>query len=103
MAVRRLDPTTRIIRQLRSGQVTIPSEFRKQLGIEDDSLLQVTLIDGELRIKPVHIREESAGSPWLRELYDRFTPIRDQAADLSEDEINDAIDAAVKAVRAAGD
>ena len=39
--------TSKIVRQLRGGQITIPAEFRKRLGI--DSLLQMTLAGDELR------------------------------------------------------
>src|SRR5947209_8493414 len=95
--------TTRIVRPLRSGQVTIPVEFRRQLGITEESLLQVTLDDGELRLRPVRTAEHGPGSPWLRELYALFAPVREHAAHLSEEEINDAIDQAVAAVRAGHD
>jgi AbrB family looped-hinge helix DNA binding protein len=90
---------TKIVRSLRNGQVTIPAEFRRQLGIDDDSLLQVTLSQGELRIKPVRTKEQGLGTPWLKELYDRFAPIREEASTYSEEEINADIDRAVRAVR----
>ena len=90
---------TRVVRSLRNGQVTIPAEFRKLLGIGDDSLLQVTLAQGELHIKPLHTTERPTGSPWLKELYDRFAPVREEASKLSEREIDQTIDAAVAAVR----
>jgi hypothetical protein len=44
-------------------------------------------------------RTEPSGSPWLKELYDLFAPARAEAAKYSEEEINTAIDEAVKAVR----
>ena len=56
---------TRVVRSLRNGQMTIPAEFRKQLGIGDDSLLQVTLAKGELHIKPLRAAERPIGSAWL--------------------------------------
>ena len=34
---------SRIVRPLRGGQITIPAEFRKELGITEESVLQVTL------------------------------------------------------------
>ncbi len=94
--------TTKIVRQLRSGQVTIPVTFRRELGIEDEGMLQMTLKDGELRIKPLHIREASAGSPWLKELHHYFTPVREEAIarGYTEEEINAAIDEAVRVSRA---
>jgi bifunctional DNA-binding transcriptional regulator/antitoxin component of YhaV-PrlF toxin-antitoxin module len=93
------EPMTRIVRSLRGGQITIPVQFRKELGIEGDSLLQMTLTEGELRIKPLTVSEHKAGSPWLRELYERFAPVREQAQELSEQEIDQAIDDAVRDVR----
>lgn len=94
--------TTKIVRQLRSGQITIPVEFRRELGIEGEGMLQMTLKDGELRITPLHIRGASSGSPWLKELYHYFAPVREEAIakGYTEEEINAAIDEAVRASRA---
>ena len=89
----------RIVRQLRSGQITIPAEFRRELGIKEDSLLQLTLDHGEIRIKPIEVRPSVQGSPWLKELYHRFAPVRDEGGDLGDEEINRAIDEAVRAVQ----
>ncbi len=93
---------TRMVRPLRSGQITIPAEFRKELGITEESLLQLTLEGGELRLKPVQVTETAAGSPWLRELYEYFTPVREEiaAAGYTEEEVNADIDAALAEVRA---
>ena len=38
---------TQLVRALRSGQITIPSEYREKLGIDEDSFLQINLIEGE--------------------------------------------------------
>ncbi len=95
------DRMTRIVRPLRGGQITIPAEFRKKLGITEDTMLQVILEDHELRIKAVEVRETAQGSPWLEELYEYFAPVREEirATGASEQEVNDAIDAALKGVR----
>ncbi len=92
-------PTTRIVRQLRGGQITIPADFRKKLGIEEESLLQLTLAEGELRIRPVEVTRKAAGSPWLKELYEDFAPVREDAVGYGEEEINAEIDRAVADVR----
>ncbi|HEY7029737.1 MAG TPA: AbrB/MazE/SpoVT family DNA-binding domain-containing protein [Thermomicrobiales bacterium] len=94
------EPTTKIVRPLRSGQITIPAEFRKRLGIDEHSLLQVSLTQDELRLKPVRLEEQ--GSSWFRELYDLFAPVRQEAADkgYTEEQINAWIDDAVRAARA---
>jgi bifunctional DNA-binding transcriptional regulator/antitoxin component of YhaV-PrlF toxin-antitoxin module len=93
--------TTKIVRPLRGGQITIPATFRKQLGIDEQTLLQMTLSEGELHIKPVAVHQLPQGSSWLRDLYDYFAPVRDEALakGYTENEINDAIDDAVAAVR----
>jgi hypothetical protein len=58
-------------------------------------------VQGELRIKPVRTTETVAGSPWLKELYDYFAAVREEseAAHYSDEEMNAAIDRAVRAVR----
>ena len=93
---------TRTVRPLRSGQITIPADFRRELNITDDSLLQVTLEGDELRITKLRTAPAAAGSPWLAELYERFAPVRQEAVDAgyTEEEINAAIDQAVAGVRA---
>lgn len=65
-------------------------------------MLRVTLEQGELRLKPVFVREQTKGSPWLRELYEYFAPVRQEAIEkgYTEDEINADIDAAIAASRA---
>ena len=92
---------TKIVRAWRSGQITIPADFREKLGIDSETLLQISLTAGELRIKPVKAVETVAGSPWLKELYDYFAPARAEVKSkgYSDKQINDVIDKAVKAVR----
>jgi AbrB family looped-hinge helix DNA binding protein len=92
---------SRIIRPLRGGQITIPAEFRKELGITKESMLQVTLSEGELHVKPVRVTESGEGSPFLKELYEYFAPAREEVREkgYTEEEIDTVIDQAVEAVR----
>src|SRR5438046_2148919 len=96
------EPVTKIVRSLRNGQITIPIEFRRELGIEADTLVQLTLENGELRLVPVRATR-ARGSAWLRDLYELFAPVREDAAAYTEDEVNAAIDEAVNAVRSKRD
>ena len=91
-----------MVRASKTGEITIPDEFRKELGIEENTLLRVTVQNGELRLKPVDGREETEGSPWLRELYEYFAPVREEILrnGYTEEEVNAAIDAAIREVRA---
>ncbi len=98
-SVRRRAPTTRIVRPLRSGQITIPAEFRKQLGITEESVLQLTLEGKELRIKAIDVGKTAEGSPWFAELYKQFAPVREEASSLDEAEVDAAIREAVQASR----
>src|SRR5215208_1865801 len=93
---------TRMVRPLRGGQITIPAAFRKKLGIGEETMLRMTLVDGELRIKPMQMAESPKGSPWLRELYEYFAPVREDIIrrGISEEEVNADIDAAIAEVRA---
>lgn len=92
---------TKAIRQLKGGQITIPVEFQRRLGIGDDALLQISLSDGELHIKPIGVTNPAGQTDWFHRLYDSFAPVREEAMerDYTDEEINAAIDEAVKAVR----
>ena len=93
---------TRIVRQLRHGQITIPKEFRDALRLESDDMLAVTLRDGKLELETVNPRGAPKTVSWLKELYDLYEPAREEIASrgLTEDEIHGAIDAAIREVRA---
>lgn len=93
------EPKPKVVRPLRGGQITIPAEFRERLGVGADSLLQMKLVEGELRIRPVQVTQHAAGSAWLKELYDELAPVRKQAAGATEAEVDAAIDQAISAVR----
>ncbi|MGH2352687.1 MAG: AbrB/MazE/SpoVT family DNA-binding domain-containing protein [Chloroflexota bacterium] len=97
--MKQAEQSTKVVKALRNGQITIPRAFRQQLGIKEDSLLQVSLVDGELRVRPVRVAPAGQGSPWLKELYDLFAPVRQEAKRYREAEINETIDEAVNAVR----
>ena len=92
---------TRMVRPLRGGQITIPAEFRKALGIQEDSVLQVTLDGEELRIRRLRIGDRAGETDWFGALYDLFAPVREEAIakGYSEEEINEVIDEAVAEVR----
>jgi bifunctional DNA-binding transcriptional regulator/antitoxin component of YhaV-PrlF toxin-antitoxin module len=95
---------TRLVRSLRGGQMTIPIEFRRALGIDEETMLRVTLVDGELRIIPLNLSDDESeqGSPWLLKLYEYYAPVREEilARGIPEEEVNADIDAAIAAVRA---
>jgi AbrB family looped-hinge helix DNA binding protein len=92
---------TRFVRPLRSGQITIPAEFRKKLGITKDSVLEVSLEGDMLRITPIQLRPAAKDANWFKELYEMFAPVRQDAAEMTDDEVDQAIDAAIRASREA--
>jgi bifunctional DNA-binding transcriptional regulator/antitoxin component of YhaV-PrlF toxin-antitoxin module len=93
---------SRTVRSLRGGQMTIPIEFRRALGIDEETLLRVTLEDGALRVAPVREEENATGSNPLRDLYEYFAPVREAvlASGISQEELWAEIDAAIAEVRA---
>ncbi|MDD3818788.1 MAG: AbrB/MazE/SpoVT family DNA-binding domain-containing protein [Actinomycetota bacterium] len=60
---------TKIVKSLPRGQITIPIEFRKKLGIGDDTILTLSLKGNKIEITPAVVRE--AGEDELREYTDR--------------------------------
>ncbi len=95
-------PQTRLVRSLRGGQITIPIEFRRALGIGPDTMLRMTRDGDEIRVTTERPSRPYGDSTWLRELYDYFAPARQEAIDrgYTEDEINGWIDEALTEVRA---
>jgi bifunctional DNA-binding transcriptional regulator/antitoxin component of YhaV-PrlF toxin-antitoxin module len=93
---------TKLVRPLRGGQITIPVEFRRALGLDEETMLRVTLSDGELRIAPVRADPTLKSKTALRALYDFFAPTRAAilASGITEEELFADIDAAVAEVRA---
>lgn len=89
----------KIVRQLRHGQITIPKELRDAVGLEEDDLLSITLAEDRLEVEPVKIASKRKGSPWARELYATFAPLRKSLKGRSEEEVNEAIDEALRAAR----
>jgi hypothetical protein len=56
--------------------------------------LEVTLEHGSLHITPAQLAQTAGSTPWFKDLYDLFAPVRDEAQEHSEDEINQAVTAA---------
>ena len=90
----------KLVKQLRHGQITIPKEFREALGLEETDLLSISLSEGKLEVEPVRVAPKVKGSPWAKELYELYGPVRESLKGVPEEEINEAIDEAVKEVRA---
>lgn len=90
----------KLVKQLRHGQITIPKEFRDALGLEESDMLSISLEGGRLEVEPVRVAPRGEGSVWVKELYQRYAPVRHSLRDTPNEEINKAIDEAVKEVRA---
>lgn len=90
---------TQHVRLLRNGQITIPADFRKALGLDQAPVLQVTLDVDEIRIRPYDPDKLETGSDWLRDLYLLLEPARQGAECLPEELINRAFDVALDSVR----
>ena len=91
-----------LVKTLRNGQITIPIAMRRELGIDEQTMFQVSVTeDREIRLKPVSVEERPKGSPWLKELYEYFAPVREEvaASGMTEEEVNDLIEAALQDYR----
>lgn len=89
-----------VVKPLRRGQLTLPQEFRRQLGITDDTLLEIRLHGDRIEIRPV-VARPAAGSEWARELYEIFAPVREEAEGSTEEEVDRDIEQAIRETRAA--
>ena len=52
-------PRQKVIKALAKGQITIPREFRNVLGIREETLLSVSLVEDHLEIIPLQQDQET--------------------------------------------
>lgn len=95
-----IEPKRKTGHMLRGGQVTIPIEFRRELGLEDDSLVEFTLTNGQLSVRPLEAKPK--GSEWLQDVYAAFEPVRREIREkgMTEEEVDSLIEEAFHDVRA---
>ena len=60
---------TKLVRPLSRGQITIPIEFRRKLGIDTNTILSLALRGNKIEIVPAVVRE--VGEEELREYTDK--------------------------------
>lgn len=82
----------RVMQMPPRGQITIPTEFRRRLGLADGALLQMRLLGQTIEIKPL-VQPESQ----LRQYTDA-----ELSQFLDEDKIDEATAAAVRRLLAEG-
>jgi len=80
---------TKLVKPLSRGQITIPIEFRRKLGIEANTVLNLTLKGNKIEITPAVVRE--VGEEELREYTDE-----EISQFLQEDKIDQQTARAVK-------
>ena len=80
---------TKLVKPLSRGQITIPIEFRRKLGIEANTVLNLTLKGNKIEITPAVVRE--VGEKELREYTDE-----EISQFLQEDKIDQQTARAVK-------
>jgi AbrB family looped-hinge helix DNA binding protein len=54
----RQQPLTKVMQLPARGQITIPTEFRRQLGLDEGSLLRIRLVGKKIEIEPLKAAED---------------------------------------------
>lgn len=102
------EPKGKTVRALRGGQMTIPIEIRRSLGIDENTLLSVFETDDggfyvkPLIIEPAHTLANASDSNWIKEVYDAFEPVRREIREkgMNQEDVDSLIDEAFCEVRA---
>ena len=55
-----------LVKVTRNGQITIPAEVRKELGIEEGDYMEVTLKEGVIMISPAQVVDKSQAYFWSK-------------------------------------
>jgi AbrB family looped-hinge helix DNA binding protein len=56
-----------LIKMLRGGMFTLPATTRKELGLKEGDYVEVQVVDGEVRLKPVEIVDRKEAWRKIRE------------------------------------
>ena len=75
------------------------SASREALYKAIDELPDESLSELQVFVNYLHYKQTHPGSAWFRTLYDLFEPVREGAAHLSEEEINEIIYEAIEESR----
>jgi AbrB family looped-hinge helix DNA binding protein len=51
----------------RNGQVTLPANVRKALRVKEGDYLEVAVVEGEVRLRPISVVDRQAGWRRIRE------------------------------------
>jgi AbrB family looped-hinge helix DNA binding protein len=84
----------RVLRRLQGGQVCLPAEFRRRLGIAEEGLLLLTLKEDKIELTPVD-RKSVADMGWTRERHAMFKLAGQEAHEMDEAQINALINEAL--------
>lgn len=84
---------TTVVKVVRNGQITLPKEVRRVLGIEEGDFLEVTLnSDDQIRIKPKAIVDKELAKGRFFKLVGKIrSRTKNVDAKIVEKEINEAI------------
>ncbi len=55
-----------LVKVTRNGQITIPAEVRRELGIEEGDYMEVTMKDGVIVISPAQVVDRSQAYFWSK-------------------------------------
>jgi len=59
-----------LVKVTRNGQITIPAEVRRQLGIEEGDYIEVTLKEGLIVMSPAHLVDRTQAYFWTQRWQD---------------------------------
>lgn len=92
-------PTVQV---LRNGQITLPSSFRKELGLQKGDIISAEIQNGQIVLTPVFIikkNEKEKRASAKEKFFEKVDELRERTKDIPEEEIEAAISEAIDSVR----
>lgn len=86
-------PTVQV---LRNGQITLPSSFRKELGLQKGDIISAEIQNGQIVLTPVFIIKRASAK---EKFFSKVDELRERTKDIPEEEIQAAISEAIDSVR----
>ena len=88
-----------ILQILRNWQITLPAEFRRDLGLKKGDIMKAEIQAGQIILTPVSLTEAEKRALAKKKFFETVDKLREQTKDVPLEEIQAVVDEAIAAAK----
>ena len=88
-----------ILQILRNWQITLPAEFRRDLGLKKGEIMKAEIQAGQIILTPVSLTEAEKRALAKKKFFETVDKLREQTKDVPLEEIQAVVDEAIAAAK----